>query len=298
MTGRNTVTAQASIEMESGNQDIIARITASIDDIPPMPQVVIKAQQLLTDPNSSPKEVAALLENDQSIATKVLKMANSAFYGLSGMISSIQHAALVLGYHTLSEIIATAGTQKMLERKLPGYGFESEDLWRHSISVGMGAKIIAADKNSDLAFVAHTAGLIHDVGKLILDPFVLEHKDAIDSFLEDEQQTFLSAEKQVLGYDHAEIAAEICKIWNIPDIIATPIRYHHAPSASKGDELAYMLHMADYATIMSGGGYDGNDFMYELEEGTMDFLGFEQGDISELTLEVMESLDQLAAFPH
>lgn len=290
------MTAQASIEMESGNQDMIARITASIEDIPPMPQVVIKAQQLLADPNSSPKEVAALLENDQSIATKVLKMANSAFYGLSGMISSIQHAALVLGYHTLSEIIATAGTQKMLERKLPGYGIESEDLWRHSLSVGMGAKIIAADKNSDLAFVAHTAGLIHDVGKLILDPFVLEHKDSIDSFLEDEQQTFLSAEKQVLGYDHAEIAAEICKIWNIPDIIATPIRYHHSPSASQGDELAYMLHMADYATFMSGGGYDGNDFMYELEEGTMDFLGFEQSDVSDLTLEVMESLDQLAAF--
>ena len=134
-----------------------------------MPQVVIKAQELLADPHSSPKEVAGLLEIDQSIATKVLKMANSSFYGLSGKISSIQHAALVLGYHTLNEIITMAGTKKMLGRKLPGYGFESEDLWRHSLSVGLGAKIIAADKNPDLAFVAHTAGIIHDIGKLILE---------------------------------------------------------------------------------------------------------------------------------
>lgn len=291
------MTAQASIEMESDNQDMIKRISASIEDIPPMPQVVIKAQQLLADPHSSPKEVAALLESDQSIATKVLKMANSAFYGLSGTISSIQHAALVLGYLTLGEIITAAGTKKMLERKLPGYGFESEDLWRHSLSVGLGAKIIAADKNSDLAFVAHTAGLIHDVGKLILDPFVLEQKAAIDSFMADGQQTFLSAEKQILGFDHAEIAAEICKVWHIPEAVALPIRCHHAPSASEGDELAYILHMADYAAIMSGGGYDSNDFLYQLEEGTMDFLGFQQSDISELTFEVMESLSQLAAFP-
>ena len=114
--------------------------------------------------------------------------------------------------------------------------------------------------------------------------------------LEDEQQTFLSAEKQILGFDHAEIAAEICKIWNIPQAISLPMRYHHAPSASQGDDLAYIMHLADYVAIMSGDGYDHNDFLYQLEEGTMDFLGFQQSDISDLALEVMESVAELAAF--
>lgn len=274
------------------------KILAGVEELPPMPEVVFKAQALLADSESSAKELAALLETDQSIATKVLKMANSAFYGMSGRVSSIQHASLVLGYKNLSEIISVAGAQKSLEKKLPGYGLESEDLWRHSLSVALGSKMIASRKNPELEMVAHTAGLVHDVGKIILDPFVVEAKETFDSFLLQEQQTYLMAEQQILGFDHAEIAAEVCQKWSIPEVISSAIRYHHSPSSSLEVELAFILHMADFISLMSGEGYEDEDYLYELEEGTMDYLDFDQNDISELTLELMESVANLLDSPN
>ena len=284
--------------MDLTNPEMMQKILASIDDIPPMPEVVFKAQELLSDPESSAQELAAILETDQAIATKVLKMANSVFYGMSGKVSSIKHASLVLGYRNLSEIISVAGVQKSLEKKLPGYGLESEDLWRHSLSVALGSKIIASRKNPELEMVAHTAGLVHDVGKIILDPFVMEAKESFDSVLLQEQQTYLNAEKEILGFDHAEIAAEVCQKWKIPEVISSAIRYHHSPSSSLEVELAFILHMADYISLMSGEGYEDNDFLYELEDGTMDYLDFDQNDISDLTLELMESVANLLDSPN
>ena len=284
--------------METDNQEMMDKILAGVDELPPMPEVVFKAQTLLADPDSSPKELAAILETDQSIAARVLQMANSAFYGMSGRVSSIQHAALVLGYKNLSELIAVAGVQKSLQKKLPGYGFESEDLWRHSLSVAFGAKIIAARRNSDLEMVAHTAGLVHDVGKIILDPFVAESKATFDSFLLEEENTYLGAEKQILGFNHAEVAAEVCQKWSIPGVISSAIRYHHSPSSSSEVELAFILHLADYIALMSGDGYADDEHLYELEAGTMDYLNFEQSDVSDLTLELMESVANLLDSPN
>jgi putative nucleotidyltransferase with HDIG domain len=179
---------------------------------------------------------------------------------------------------------------------LPGYGLESEDLWRHSLAVALGSKIIASRKNPELEMVAHTAGLIHDVGKLILDPFVLEEKESFDSFIVSEQGTFLDAEQQILGFDHAEIAAEVCQKWGIPETISSAIRYHHSPSASLEVELAFILHMADYISLVTGQGYESDDYLYELEEGTMDYLDFDDNDISDLTLELMESVTKMFDF--
>jgi len=282
--------------MEIDNQEMLQQISTGIDEIPPMPQVVMKAQELLANPDSSAKDLAELLETDAAIAAKVLKMANSVFYGLRGQVSSIQHASMVLGFRNLGEIISVAGVQKALEKKLPGYGLESEDLWRHSLSVALGSKIIASRKNPELEMVAHTAGLIHDVGKLILDPFVLEEKETFDSFIVSEQETFLNAEQQILGFDHAEIAAEVCKQWGIPEIISTAIRYHHSPSASLEVELAFILHLADYISLVTGQGYESDDYLYELEEGTMDFLNFDENDISDISLELMESVSKMLDF--
>jgi len=284
--------------METDNQEMMDKILAGVDKLPPMPEVVFKAQKLLADHDSSPKELAAILETDQSIATRVLQMANSAFYGMSGRVSSIQHASLVLGYKSLSEIIAVAGVQKSLQKKLPGYGFDSEDLWRHSLSVALGAKIIASRKNPDLEMVAHTAGLVHDVGKIILDPFIAEAKETFDSYLLEEQQTYLMAEQQILGFDHAAVAAEVCRKWSIPEVISSAIRHHHSPSSSQEVELTFILHMADYIALVSGEGYEDDDYLYELEAGTMDYLNFEQSDVSDLNLELMESVANLLDCPN
>ena len=270
------------------------KILKSIDELPPMPQVVAKTRSLLADSTSDAKKIAGVIETDQGIASKVLKIANSAYYGLSGKISTIQHATVVLGAKTLGEIVTMSGTAKLMNGKLPGYGYKSNDLWLHSLAVAQGAKIIANVKNPELLEEAHTAGLIHDVGKLILDNYVLERRAEMDAFMETEEKAFNDAEFEFFGFDHAEIASEICAKWHFPDQISRAIKCHHKPSESEEDELSYILHTADYVATISGIGYDDDDFLYELEEGTQDFLKLKQEDISNIVMEVTESVNKIS----
>ena len=279
---------------ESNRLNLEKKILRDVKDLPPMPKVVLKAQQMMADPDLDVKGVARLIETDQVITIKVLKLANSTYYGLSGKVSSIQHAFVVLGYKTMGQILSIASFSNFMGKSLPGYGFESEDLMRHSLAVALSSKVITEKIGSSLVNEAHTAGLIHDIGKVILDKYIIEKKEAFKTFLEDEQRTFLSAEKKIIGFDHAEIAFEICKKWNIPNAMTQAIKYHHYPSFSQKDELPYILHLADYIATKSGGGYDSDDLLYQLEEGTMNYLGIGYKDVSTIMAEVIESMAQLS----
>ena len=269
-------------------------ILKSVKELPPMPQVVVKTQELITDSNADAKKIAETIETDQAIATKVLKVANSSYYGMSGKISSISHASVVLGHKILGEVVTLAGAEGLLDGDLPGYGYDSKDLWKHSLAVAFGSKLLSNPDNPDLTKEAHMAGLIHDAGKIILDSYIAEKKEEFESYMEKEEKTSLEAESHYFGFNHAEIASEVCKKWNFPETINLAIKYHHQPSASEGNQLSYILHMADYIAILSGIGYDADDVLYELEEGTKDFLKVKNEDVSEIVLKVTESVNKIS----
>jgi putative nucleotidyltransferase with HDIG domain/predicted Zn finger-like uncharacterized protein len=268
-------------------------VLAGINDLPPMPQVVMEIHNQLSGENINTKKISDSIETDPAIATKVLSLANSAYYGMSGKISSIQSALTIMGLRGLLEAVAMAGCQKILTGKLPGYGYEAEDLWRHSLAVAYGCKILAYSKDPGICDAAHLAGLIHDVGKLVLDRFVAEKKSEIENFMQSEQKTFLDAETNFFGFSHATVAREICKKWKFPEVISNAINWHHKPSGSNKDLLSHILHMADQLAISIGIGYDNDDLLYQLEEGTMDFLGLKSSDLGDLVLKITESLEKV-----
>lgn len=270
-------------------------IIDKIKELPALPQVVMKLQELIVDDNSNAKKIADIIETDQAIVTKVLKLANSAYYGMSGKISSIQHASILLGYKTLSEIVTAAGAEAILGRKLPGYGYDAKDLWEHSLAVAVGSKAIAAMKNPAVVNDAYTAGLIHDIGKIILDSCVLERKEEIESFMEKDEKTFLEAETHFFDFHHADIAFEVCKRWKFPESMATAIKSHHQPSKSGSHDLSYILHAADYIARLSGIGYDDDDFLYDMESGTMEYLGLKQADVSDIALRITETVHKMSS---
>lgn len=267
-------------------------ILRTLGDLPAMPHVVHKAQEIMARPDSNMKELSKLIEIEQAIATRVLRLANSAYYGMSGKVSSVQRASVLLGFKTLGELITVAGVSSLMSKNLEGYGLDSKDLWQHSMAVAFGSRIIGNRKNTEFGNEAFFAGLIHDSGKLILDRHIYERKEDFESFMGDGQENFLNAEQQILGFDHSEIAAELCEKWKIPVDQRLAIRFHHYPSQSKGNELAYILHLADCIAMMNGFG-TGNDIMlYQIEGGTMEFLDLQEEDISSIKSEVMESVEK------
>jgi HD-like signal output (HDOD) protein len=272
-----------------------ARILKRVRDLPPMPQTVFKAREVLGNPQSSFQEVARVLEADQSIAARILKMANSSYYGMVGKVSSIQHASVVLGYKTLSEVVTLAGASGVLASKMEGYDQDAGELWKHSLGVALGSKIISNLKKPDLANDAFAAGLIHDVGKLILDPYVLEKKEAFREYMAAEPRPFLLAEKELLGFDHGEIAFDLCKTWNVPQNLIAAIRYHHSPGRSQQSDLAYIVHVADSVAMMSGIGAGLDGMLYEIDDSALALLGLQQEDLSAIMLEMVESVEKIAA---
>jgi len=179
--------------------------------------------------------------------------------------------------------------------RLPGYGYNSKDLWKHSLAVAYGSKILANLFDPGISNTAHIAGLIHDAGKIILDRFVAEKRTEINTFMETEQKTFWDAEIKFFGFNHADVASEICKKWKFPEIMSYAIKWHHSPSRSNKDFLSYILHMSDYLATLSGIGYDDDDLLYQLEEGTLDFLKLKQTDVSGLVAKITDAVNKISS---
>ena len=270
------------------------KILRNVKDLPPMPQTVLKAREIIANPNSGFKELANLFETDQAIATKILKLANSPYYGYSGKITSIQRASVVLGHKTLGELITMRGTAGLLSNRLVGYGLDAGALWKHSLAVAFGSRIIAKKTEPSLSNDAFTSGLIHDSGKLILDSYIQERWELFEEFMADGEHTFLDAEKKILELDHTEVASEVCKTWNIPKPLTVAIRYHHHPSRSNGSKLAYIVHVADAIAMMTGLGLGIDGTLYQMDDTAMESLNFREEDINDIMGKVLEAVQKIS----
>lgn len=269
-------------------------ILHTVKDLPPMPQTVLKAREIMADPQAGFQELADVLAGDQAIAARILKMANSTYYGLRENVTSIQKASVVLGYKTLGELTTMGGISTLLGNRLEGYGLDAGDLWKHGLAVAFGAKDIAEKINPELANDAFTSGLLHDSGKLILDKFIIERWQSFENVMSDGQHTFLDAEKAVLKLSHPEIASEVCKAWKIPESLTIAIRYHHNPSRSEGSKLAYIVHVADVTAMITGMGIGIDGTLYQMEAKAMDFLGLKEEALADIMGQIISAVKQIA----
>lgn len=275
--------------------EIKKKIIKRIDDLPPMPKVLFKAREVLSDMNSSFKDISTIIETDQAIAAKVLKVANSAYYGLSGMVSSIHQASVVLGYQTLEQVITMVSTSSLLGKQLRGYQLSAGVLWRHSLAVGLASKLIAKKRAPSLESDAFSVGLIHDAGKLALDPYVQKKSKEVAQFLRDQSPSFLFAERTVLGFDHTEIAQDLSKKWNLPENHGAAIRHHHTPSEASNNQLAQIVHVANYIAAQSGfGGGPGFD-TESLDPNSLEALRLKPDFIEEAVTQIASDVEEITA---
>jgi putative nucleotidyltransferase with HDIG domain len=231
---------------ESG-RELIRKIISNTASLPAMPEVMIKVQKLVQLPATTPAQLAKIIETDPSMVAGILKVANSAYYGFRGKVSTIQHASSLFGTRRLAELITAMSAGGVLGKAMEGYGHKAGDMWRHSILVACTASEIAAIVADDILDSAYMAGLLHDIGKIILDPYVRERRMLFDHYFSAyPEKTIQEAEGHILGFDHAVIAAILCEKWSLPKSIAFGIRNHHQPSSAGDHLLSHIVHLADY----------------------------------------------------
>jgi len=267
-----------------------AKILRGLVNLPPMPHIILKAREIIADPESSIKDLADIIGTDQALVAKVLALANSAYYGVSGMVSSIQHASVLLGQKTLVQLITISASSALLNKKLKSYQMAPDEMWKHSLACAFAARRICERNHPDLAEDAFVAGLLHDAGKIILDPYLESHKEELDRLGRQMDQPFFEAEKAIIGFDHAEIMARACRLWRFPEAQSDAIRFHHSPHDSENHQLAHVIHTADI--LVKSGGYAAGAPCQITDIG-QDILGFLNIDLKDLDTIAIAVLDDV-----
>ena len=240
--------------------NLVDCILNSAIQLPPFPAVIQRVLQLVEDPKSSAQEMVDVIQYDQSITANVLRVCNSAYFGLRRPVHSLREAVAMIGFDQLVEVILQNNSAQLISRACPGYDLNDGELWRHSVSCALLSQIISTRLNQAPSPTRFTAALLHDIGKVILSGFVREHFEEIRKLVRDGGCSFSEAEKEVLGIDHAELGGKISERWQFPKAIVLAIRYHHTPLLTPEDhEIVNLIYLCDLVTLMMGigGGADG-----------------------------------------
>ena len=214
---------------------------------------------LIDHPRTSAKDVASLISTDQALTAKILKLANSAFYGFPRGIATVNHAVVVLGFDTVKNLGLSVSVLERFSSGSSDTEFDRQKFWEHSIACGVAARMLAGKLRYRVQGEAFAAGILHDIGKLILSQYFTDEFGGVLELARDENIYIGKAEEQVLGVTHTEIGHWLAEKWNLPDKLVAAIAYHHAPGRLKRDaELPSLIHLADFLCrrekIGDGGG--------------------------------------------
>lgn len=273
-----------------------ADICERIEKLPAISAAAPRLVSILSDPNTTASGLEEVIRLDPGLAGNLLRMANSAYFGRSGQVGSIRQAVVLLGLRQVSELVLAESVRPALDQPVAGYDLSAGDLWRHSLSVALASEELAAITDCPDRELAFAAGLLHDVGKLVIGQFVQEHRDAIDRVVASGQVSLDAGEQQILGTDHAEIGAAVLKHWRLPEKIVDVVRHHHDPSGAAGVTLLLdIVHVADTLSMMMGFGSDRDGLQYRLCPEAAGRLHLSTNQIEMVISKTLDETRRLAA---
>jgi putative nucleotidyltransferase with HDIG domain len=217
----------------------------SIIQLPALPTIAMEVIQMVDNPKTSAANLGKLISTDQALTAKVLKIANSPFYGFPKKISTVDFAIIVLGFDALREIVISISLVSSLQRKADNF-FDAKKFWDHSITTGVIARRLARDLGYRVSGEVFVGALLHDMGISILHRYFSNDFKRIVEIVRDTDLAFLEAEESVLQVTHAEVGGWLAERWNLPDHLTEAISLHHTPGlAKRNKELVALIHCAD-----------------------------------------------------
>ncbi|MCA8954144.1 MAG: HDOD domain-containing protein [Planctomycetes bacterium] len=264
------------------------------DLIPPLPDLVVRLLAILNKQETEPHDLEELMQNDQVLVAKMLAMVNSPFYGLSRSIVSIREAVMVLGFRGVRSLVLATSTARFLQRDYTIYGHSEKGLWLHAASVATGAKVIArsAGSSAEVAEQLFVAGLLHDIGKLLLSPYLAERQFALQP-----DEDLEAAERRLIGLDHTEAGALVVAKWNLASEIQEIIKGHHGDAACAAPSRSVaIVRLADAIAHQRSLGYlPGKAPVVDTHASDLEVLAFDDDRWTVLSEEVAARMAEGAA---
>jgi putative nucleotidyltransferase with HDIG domain len=237
--------AQDAGAVDLERQQAVKNRLGTVRDLPTLPTIALEVSRLAANPLTGMSDIVRIVRNDPPLTAKILRVANSAFYGMPRRIESLNMALVVLGMRELNNLVTCITILKSFPTKKDA-PFDRRSFWEHSAGAGEIARVIAARLHLRLHGVEFTAGLLHDIGKILFDQYY--HDEFLRALTEAERQaeSVIAVENRIIGADHAEIGAWLAERWALPVSIVEAIRYHHQPASSPDQPvLTAVVRLAD-----------------------------------------------------
>lgn len=270
----------------------------NLSSIPTLPTVIERVTRMLQNPKTSAEEVGKAITTDQTIASKVLRLVNSAFYGFPGKISTITHAIVILGFSTVKNVVLTTAILDSFRNKGNNTDlFDLEKFWIHSVSCGATALSIAKQIGSVDKEECFIAGLIHDIGKLIFCHYLPnEFKLGLEHSVEHQQLLYFS-EKELFDCTHQEIGGLLTEKWTLPVSLQNAVKYHHNPSPEHDHYLiTAIVHSADILVRAMDFGNGGDNYIPSISEKAWKSIGFDSINLPSLIDTISDEVDKASVF--
>ena len=273
--------------------DNIERIVDSIDRLPTLPAIYMKLSNLLSQSDSTVMMIAEVISEDPTIAAKILKIVNSAFYGFPKKIGNLQRAVVILGLNEIKSLVLATSMLRTFTELGSGHEFNMTGFWEHSVGCAVSSKIVAEAaylKNPEDVF---TGGLLHDIGKLIHALYMPQEFTRVITEIEHAHISMLESEQNIFGFSHTQTGRILAEKWHFPEEVAHMIGGHHMHGeASTPMKEVAAVHLGNSLSIAFGLGFAGEKVVPLISQNAWEILGLRLGDLESIAGRIQRSFHE------
>jgi putative nucleotidyltransferase with HDIG domain len=275
-------------------------IIPKIKDLPTLPSVVTKIIEMTEDLKSSAEDIAKVIAMDQALTAKVLRISNSAYYGFGQRISSLDRAVVALGFKIVKNLALSISAFEAFPTSYEEGDFDRRKFWEHAVGCAVISKLLAKRTGYPHARLEEvfTAGLLHDIGKVVLDRYFHDEFCSAVRMAVKENIPIIEAEDKVLGINHTEIGHRLAFTWKLPEELQWVIFSHHNPEFALKDarRLVGIVHIGDILCRRKGMGSGGDNVIPPMNENILEIVGLDPNDIEAIMDLIDDEMKKAEAF--
>lgn len=276
--------------------DRMREIIDRVSKIPPPSQTVQKLMSTMSAPDHGIQEIIKIIENDGPLTAQVLKLVNSASFGLRNKVDSIRRAIMYVGTKTVLGIAIGLSAGTCYKGSLDGYESGPGGLWDHSLKTAIAARMLACYTDDKVPeYLAYTGGIIHDIGKSIISEYLRNTAASLVMGIDGQiYHDYLEAEEKAIGISHNEVGEMVSRKWNFPESLIAAIKFHHHPDLAPEEHraLVYCIHLGDFISMACGSGTGSDDFAYEFNSDYVHYIKVSKDELSFVILDVAQEFEK------
>jgi len=269
----------------------VQNILKSIQSLKPLPSSVTRTLKELENPHATAGLISEYIGLDQALAALVLQVSNSAYLGYDRTCTLLSDAVMRLGFVRLKSILMASSASGLLSLSLRGYRQGAGELWQHSLAIAVSAEWLAQALGYRDSEEAYVSGLLHDIGKLLLDQFVLADYVEIVGLIQKNHLPLWQVEEKRIGINHAMVGGLVAEKWKFPTVLVDTIQFHHNPSLARVNrQLPAIINLANHIASKAGSSKSPL-FSSELHPDTVIILNVSERDLDQYTRKIQSKLD-------